>query len=136
MRTILSALIFTFTALPATAHNGHDHDSPMAIQAPKGGTIKSLEKTRVEVAYKGQDIKIYLYDTEMKPKTVTGFNLTAQAELPRTKKTDTIPLTAKETWFEGRYDAKGIHRYTLHLDIQDPSTGHHDKLTFTIEPRR
>ncbi len=134
---IAFATVFTIFALSlAQAHEGHDHDAPQMITAPKGGLIKSLEETHVEVVSKGMDLQIYLYDLKMKPKSAAGFVVSAKAEMPRTKKQEQIKLSPKETFFEGTFDGKGIHRYTLLISIKDPQTGHDDKLKFTIEPQK
>ena len=134
-QSILTILILTLASPAVLAHEGHDHDAPKMIQAPKGGVIKSLEETSVEVVSKGKDLKIYLYNNEMKPQDVSGYKVSATAKLPRTKKIDEVNLLPKGTYFEASYDAKGIHRYTLTVAITDPKTGHPDKLNFTIEPR-
>lgn len=133
---LLPLPLFLFSIAIAFGHEGHDHDTPRMIQAPKGGVIKSLEETHVEVVSKGKDVRIYFYDKELKPRPAAEFKVSAVAELPRTKKTEVVKLTAKENFFEGSYDAKGIHRYTLIVTIVDPKTGHPDQLSFTIEPRR
>lgn len=130
---ILFAALF---ALSAFAHEGHDHDAPTAIPAPKGGIVKALDETRVEAVSKGKDLKIFVYDKDMKPLAAKGFSLKATAELPRSKKTEEIKLEAKENFFEGSYDAKGIHRYTLKLQITAPGANHSDTISFTIEPRK
>lgn len=133
---VLLVTISTLVGLQALAHEGHSHDSPKGLVAPKGGVIKSLEETLVEVVPKGNDLKIYLYDLESKEKSTTGFVVKASAELPRNKKKQEVVLTTKENHFEATYDAKGAHRYTLHLVVKDPKTGHDDKLQFTIEPHK
>lgn len=133
MKVLLLAL---FVSISAYAHEGHDHDAPTSIKAPKGGVIKSLEETRVEVVSKGKDLKVFLYDKDMKPKATKGFSVKATAELPRSKKTEEVKFEAKDSSFEGSYDAKGTHRYTLKLAVTDPGTGHNDTLSFTIEPRK
>ena len=133
MRYLLLCFLLAPTAF---AHEGHDHDSPTTVQAPKGGVVKSLEQTNVEVVSKGKAITIYLYGKDMKPRLATDFKITAKAELPRKKGSEEIPLTAKENSFEGSFDAKGSHRFTLALAIVDSRTKHNDKLTFTIEPRK
>ncbi len=120
----------------AYGHGGEDHDTPMTMNAPKGGVVKALEKTNVEVVAKGKVIFIYLYDKEMKPKSNSGFIVSAKAELPRSKKQDEIKLTSKETYYDATYDANGLHRYTLLVAIKDPATGHDDRLKFTIEPKK
>lgn len=129
----LFILLFSFQSY---AHEGHDHDAPLTIQAPKGGSIKSLEETYVEVLSKGNDLKIHLYDKDLKPKEVAGFTVSAQAQLPRTKKKEVIELKPAGTFFEAQFDAKKAHRYTLILKVKDPKTGHDDELKFTIEPRK
>lgn len=136
MKTALIAAFCLVVTPAAFAHEGHDHDSPKMIQAPKGGVVKSLEKTNVEVVSKGKNVTIYLYDKDMKPADVTGFEVSAKAELPRKKETEEVALTAKGNSFEGSFDAKGSHRYTLIVAVKDPKTGHDDKLNFTIEPKK
>lgn len=135
MKTLLliAALIISTSAV---AHEGHDHDAPTTLKAPKGGIIKALDESRVEVVSKGKELKIFVYDKEMKPALASEFKLIAKAELPRTKKIEDIKLVAKENFFEGTYDAKGAHRYTLKLEVKDSKMNHTDHLTFTIEPRK
>ena len=134
----LTAIIFLMplTGEKAAAHEGHDHDAPQMIAAPKGGIIKSLEQTHVEVVSKGTAIRVYLYGKGMKPADATKYKVTARADLPRKKGSHDIKLAANGNAFEGAFDAGGAHRYTLALTIVDPKTGHNDKLTFTIEPRK
>lgn len=134
------ALVFLLggVAIGETAygHGGEDHDTPITMNAPKGGVVKTLEKTNVEVVAKGKEIFIYLYDKAMRPKSNSGFTVSAKAELPRSKKQEEIKLTSKETSYDATYDAKGLHRYTLLVAIKDPATGHDDRLKFTIEPKK
>lgn len=136
MRTYLLVFALCFVGPYAMAHEGHDHDAPTTLKAPKGGVIKALDESRVEVVSAGKDVKIYLYDKEMKPAAPSGFKIEAKAELPRTKKEEVISLKAKDSFLEGSYDAKGSHRYTLKLAVTDSKTGRTDNLTFTIEPRK
>ena len=118
------------------AHEGHDHDAPTTLKAPKGGIIKALDEARVEVVSKGKNIKVYVYDKEGKPALASRFKIEAKTLLPRAKKEEAFPLQAKENFFESDYDAKGMHRYTLKLNVTDSNTGRTDLLTFTIEPRK
>jgi len=134
--TFVFVTIGFIAAERAFAHGGDDHDAPITMNAPKGGVVKGLEETNVEVVSKGKELTIYLYDKGMKPKSVSGFTVTAKAELPRSKKQDEIKLTAKENSYSASYDAKGLHRYTLLVAIKDPATGHDDRLKFTIEPKK
>lgn len=133
---MLNLAMALFLAFSTWAHPGHDHNAPGAVEAPKGGMIKSLEQTHVELVHKGSELKIYLYDMKMKAKDPAQFTLTATAELPRSKKGDVVTFTVKDGSFVGQYDAKGSHRYTLKLAILDPSTGHNDRMEFVVEPRK
>lgn len=135
----LLTLAIIFAESQGFAHEGHDHDAPVAVKALKGGIVKSLEETNVEVVSKGNKIEIYLFkksESEPKPLDVAPFTLSAKAEMPRTKKTEDIVLKPMGNFFEATFDAKGTHRYTLLLSVKDPKTGHDDKLKFTIEPRK
>jgi hypothetical protein len=125
-----------FSASMCFAHEGHNHDAPTTIKAPKGGMIKALDESRVEVLSKGSNLKIYLYDKDMKPAASGDFKITAKAVIPRSKKTEDIKLEAKDVFYEGIYDAKGLHRYTLKLEVTHSKLGHTDDLTFNIEPRK
>lgn len=137
MRNLLLTLVFlVFSSSALMAHEGKDHDAPTTIKAPKGGVVKALDASRVEVVAKGKSIKIYLYDKDMKPAVPGEFSLVAQAELPRSKKVEEIKLEPKDSFFEGAYDAKGVHRYKLKLEITHSKTGQTDKLTFNVEPRK
>jgi hypothetical protein len=135
MMAILAAAAMSI-GVAAGAHEGHDHDMPSGKKALKGGILKSLEKTNVEVVSRQKNLKIYLYDQDMKPQAISGYQVTAKSENPRTKKLEDVLLTAGESFYEANYDAKGMHRYTLHVAIRDPKTGHDDKIKFTIEPRK
>lgn len=137
MRNLAKALAFlAFSSTALMAHEGKDHDAPTTIKAPKGGVVKSLDASRVEVVAKGKSIKIYLYDRDMKPAAPGEFNVVAQAELPRSKKVEEIKLEPKDSFFEGSYDAKGVHRYKLKLEVTHSKTSQTDKLTFNVEPRK
>ncbi len=138
-RFVLVALIFSFSATKNFAHEGHDNDAPTMVKSLKGGVVKSLAETNVEVVSKGNKIEIYLFnknESDPKPMDVAPFTVTAKAQMPRTKKTEDIILKPKGNFFEASFDAKGTHRYTLLLSVKDPKTGHDDKLKFTIEPRK
>ncbi len=123
-------------SLSAFAHEGHDHDAPTGVAAPKGGIIKSLENVHIEVVGRGKELKIYFYNQDMKPEAIKSYTVTAMTQLPRTKKQVSLPLISKDTHFEGTYDANNTHRYTLILTIKDPKEVHSDKLTYTIEPKK
>lgn len=123
-----------FLSLSTFAHEGHDHDAPSKVEAPKGGNIKSTEEFHVEVVAKGSDIKVYLYELDLKPADAAGFKVTLATELPRTKKSEPLTFKSSGNVLEATFNAKGAHRYTLIVTVAKGS-GHSDKLNFTVEPR-
>lgn len=135
MKQLLITLTVVLVCATGMAHEGHDHDAPKGITAPKGGVIKGLEQTLIEVVNKGKDLKIYIYDTELKPLDAAQFKITAIAQKPRVKKQDEVKLTAAGNMLEATYDAQGVHRYTLILSVKDPKEDHADKIKFVIEPK-
>ena len=131
MKTIL-IFAAVLLSISVVAHEGHDHDGPALVQAPRGGIIKSNETHHIEVVAKGKDIRVYLYTKDLKPADLSKETISAQVELPRTKKVEPITLTPKGDHYFANYDAKGAHRYTLAIVFGD----HKDKINFTIEPKR
>lgn len=136
MTQLLTVFALTLTAFSANAHEGHDHDAPKGLVAPKGGQIKATELTLIEVVARGKNVKIYLYDKDLKPQDAALYNVKAEAEKPRTKKREPITLTLKDGAAEASYDAKGAHRYTLHVTLKDPKEDHSDTVKFTVEPKK
>lgn len=134
MKNLIFALVVCFS-VSALAHEGH-HDAPGMVQAPKGGVIKSLEESHVEVVAKGSEVKVYLYSKDLKPADASRFKIKLFTELPRAKKKETIEFKSNGNVLEARFDAKGAHRYTLIIHISDSATGHDDVLKFTVEPRK
>ena len=118
------------------AHEGHDHDGPVKVQAPKGGMIKMLDDSYLEVVNKGKTFNIYLYDKDLKPIDAKTFAITAKVQKPRGKTMEDVKLEAKDLNLEGSFDAKGIHRYTLILNVKSPKEEHADTVKFTIEPKK
>lgn len=130
------ALVSVLFASGVQAHEGHDHNGPAGVQAPKGGTIRGREEDFIEVVSKGKDIKVYFYDKDLKPLDPALFTTTAKVQLPRVKKTEDLTLTLKDNALEGSYDAKKTHRYTLLLTVKNQKEEHADTLKYTIEPKK
>lgn len=135
MRKILFTAAALF-ALGLQAHEGHDHNGPAGVQAPKGGQIRGREEDFIEVVSKGKEIKIYIYDKELKPLDASQYTATAKVQLPRVKKAEDLALTIKDNALEASYEAKKTHRYTLLLTVKGPKEAHADTLKYTIEPKK
>ena len=126
MKIQMIAALLMVTNL-AYSHEGHDHDAPQAVSAPNGGITKSLENAYVEAVSRGNQVFIYLYDKEMKPKNVSQFELSATAQFPKNKiKEKPVVFVKKDFHFDAYFDAQGSHRYTLKIQIKDPATRHNE----------
>ena len=134
MKTVLAILMFISTA--AFAHEGHDHDAPKGVQAPKGGVIKAFDDHYAEVVSKRKDLKIYFYNKDLKQLDIKNIKVSASAMMPRTKKKEAVPLKTNAEGFEASYDAKGSHRYTLILNIKIAGEDQDEELHFTVEPKK
>lgn len=131
---MLKTLVLLFalaTSSPAFAHEG-DH-GPSAVQAPKGGIMRSLETVHLELLSKGKTVEIYAYALDLKAADVSKYPVTATVTLPK-KKAEAITLTPKGDHWAAEFDAKGAHRYTLILNISQG--GHQDAVKFTVEPKK
>jgi hypothetical protein len=136
IKTLLTASLIILAGFATEAHEGHDHDMPKGISAPKGGQIKAIDDNLIEVVSRGNELKIYFYDKELKPQDVAPFKVSAKVEKPRVKKQDDVSLNAAGNTFQAIYDATGLHRYTLILSVKSPKEDHADIVKFTIEPKK
>lgn len=131
----MSKILFALTLLISSlvfAHEGHDH-GPSAVQAPKGGVIRSLETVHLELVAKGPEVKIYPYDLQLKPMEVSKFPASVALALPK-KKTAEAKLVEKGDHWLLQSDVKGVHRYTLEMTIKQG--GHDDKIKWVVEPKK
>ncbi len=139
MNSLLQKTILMLSALIGLtsntfAHDGHDHNAPAKAKAHNKGLIKGNEKYFFEVVVKGNDIKIFTYANPQAVIKAADVKLSAKVELPR-KKTEALSLSVAPSGdhYAASFDAKGAHRYTLLLSIDD---GHGDVLKYTIEPKK
>lgn len=131
MRKPILSLLFTFLAVTTCASPGlgHDHGAP-TFQPPKGGVLKSTHMGHFELVKNQNTVNLYVYNEDGKSLPTKDFKLTANLELPR-KKASSIILNDKTTHWETIIDAKGAHRFTLKLLIDDGKEK--DNVQFTIE---
>lgn len=130
MNQILFTIVLLFS-LQGFAHEG-DH-GPSTVAAPKGGVIRTLETVHLELVTQGKDIRIFLYDHDMKSADPKKYPITATVTLPR-KKPSPLSLEAKtDHWFV-HFDPKNAHRFDIEISIAQG--GHMDKVKWTIEPTR
>jgi hypothetical protein len=133
---IILALAITITGLKLMAHEGHDHDAPTSVQAPKGGIIRKLETHFIEVVAKDKDIKIYLYSQDRIAVEPKGFKIFLKTQLPKKKTQESLSLKTENGVMSASFDAKGAHRYTLLVTIAEPNLSHQNTLKFNIEPKK
>ncbi len=130
-KQILTILVSVLVSTLALAHGVHDAGE---VKPQKGGVLRSLETVNVELLQIGKEIRIYLYDKKLKPLDPKKYKASAKAILPRKKGEAELKLRTGKNYWITKFDAKGVHRYSLVFFIQQG--GHNDKLTFVIEPKR
>lgn len=143
--SLVAAAVILAGKFTVQAHEGHDHDAPKVVAAPKGGLIQPIQDGYVEVVAKGKDLKVYIYDQAVKiqPTASLAAKLTigARAILPRTKGPIDLTLKTMPEYFETTFDAKSTHRYTLVISVaqvaeKQSTASKPNELKFTIEPRK
>lgn len=128
--------LFTSTGT-AIAHEGHNK-TPGAGAAPNGGIMKGTSQLYVEVVHERGDIKVYIYDHDMKKVTLSSVSVNASVKKPKDVKTSVMVLTPDGDYLRGKLDwsGKGVHRQTLEISVE--YAGHKknkiEKVVFNVEP--
>ena len=133
MKYLFFSAITFFSFNFAFAHGVHDSGG---VKPQKGGVIRSLETIHVEFVTIGNNLQVYIFNKDKKPKPLAtkDYPVSAKVILPRNGGEEKVELTAKQNHWEAQYDAKGVHRYTFEFHIEQG--GHRDKLKFTVEPKK
>ncbi|XGC79442.1 hypothetical protein ACES2L_08890 [Bdellovibrio bacteriovorus] len=130
MKKLITCLLF-ISAI-ANAHEGHDH-GPGAIQAPKGGVVRSLETINLELLANDKNVQIYVYDKDLAPAKAKDYPASLTMALPK-KKAEVVELKDAGDHWTANIDPKNAHRYTLELAIKQG--GHNDKVKWVVEPKK
>jgi hypothetical protein len=130
IRYVMVVLFVLSSTIYSSAHEGHHH-GPSTADAPHGGMMKSLETVNIEVVYREKTVRAYIYDKNMKALKAKDYKVSAEVSLPRKKASALAGVTDKDHW-RYPFDAKGAHRFTFFLNIEQG--GHKDRLKWNIEP--
>lgn len=139
--TFTSIVLCTLLSTVTFAHEGHDHDAPSTFQPKKGGIVKSTESINVEAVTKDNSVELYFFDNEGNIKPKDSFEVSAESQLPKTKKKSKVNLEEVKNAEQFSHYAitggpKKVHRYSLILKIKDKHEDHSDRITFNIEPKK
>jgi hypothetical protein len=115
----------------ALGHEGHNQ-TPGAVAAPNGGSVKGTRSTYLEAVYESGQIKLYVYDHDMKKMDASKFKIKAQVKLPKSVKATELELVESGGVFSSKVDVKGAHRFLLDLVLD--INGKSEKASFNIEP--
>jgi len=130
LHALISTLMIVLAPLASSAHEGHDH-APGVIQAPHGGVAKAGTHVSLELVTEGKTLKLYPLDAATKP--LAGARVSATAQLPKSKKKETVSLTSKGEYFEGTFASGGAYRYTLEVKVGVGKVKD-EKFVFQVEP--
>lgn len=130
--TIIAFAIFV-VGLSVFAHEGHDK-TPAALSAPHGGQLKGTSQLYIELVSDPAGFKLYTIDHDLKTIPVNEVKIEGTAKIPKQKKSEKIALNSSESFLEGKFDAKGSHRYTV--DLKVTYKGKTEDVSFSVEPQQ
>lgn len=133
MKKLVAIFILTL-GINVYAHEGHEHEVK-GVTAPKGGFIKAVHENFAEVVVKGKELKIYIYDKDLKALDLQNIKVTAEAAIPRSNKKENLTLKITGNLIESTFDAKNSHRYVLTINLKMPDEKEADQVKFNIEPK-
>lgn len=112
------------------AHEGHSHEAATETP-PHGGSLRDAGDLKAEVVINGDDLKLYVYDKQLKPVKIDKAELKGEVQFPK-EKAKPIVFKKKGDLYEAT--VKGIskvHRYDLHVNIE--ASGKKAKADFGID---
>lgn len=119
MKLIMTLIIFAFIGAPTFAHDEHNHEASIEA-APHGGVMRDSPPYKSELTIENENVKIYVYDAEVKPVDTKKLKSSIKGKLrfPKEKK-------EREVIFKLAGDSYGakipgidkVHRYDLHVDL-------------------
>lgn len=128
MILVIAALLPQLTV----AHEGHDK-TPGAKSAPHGGLVSGTSKVDLELVNSEGGIKIYPFDSEMKPIALDKLTIEGTVTFPRKSKGEKVSFTKDSNAFTAKVDTKGAYRYALDLAVT--YMGKKEKVKFNVEPQ-
>jgi hypothetical protein len=101
----------------ARSHEGHVHEAALEA-APRGGVLRDAEPFKAEAVLKGDVVRVYVYNKELKPLDLDQPEARGEVQFPR-QKAKTVTFKRQGECYEATI--KGIskvHRYDLHLHLK------------------
>jgi len=132
MKLILTSILTLLFAVSTMAHEGHDK-MPGTLIAPHGGQIKGTSQLYLELISEKSLVKLFAFDHDLKKINVKDLKVEARVSFPKKKTSENLILKFTDEAIESLIDAKGAHRFTLHLKII--YKGQTESLSFNVEPQ-
>lgn len=114
---IAMAAAATASAPLAHSHEGHVHEAAVET-APHGGMLRNADPFKSELLVKGDSVKLFIYDKQLKPVKPTEPTLKGDLQFPREKKFTSVTFTRKGDHYVAT--VPGIskkHRFDLHVHL-------------------
>jgi len=136
LKQLISSLVLLTVLAPLrlSAHEGHDAPGGLP-PAPNGGVVGEAshkvahaadaaeEELFFEVVVQDKTVKVF--PLALDPKNTSVYKklspsdlakMELKAEFPRTKKTESLKVTAGADAFEAPFDSKGANRFFIHVN--------------------
>lgn len=99
------------------AGDGHNHEAAVE-SAPRGGVLRNAGDYKAEIVINGDNLKLYVYDKQLKPIKMEKAEITGDVQFPKEK---SKPITFKKAGESYDATVKGIskvHRYDMHVNLE------------------
>ncbi len=111
------------------AHEGHD-ETPGAIKANHGGTVKAGKEINLEYVVSGSEVKLYPVSHGGKDLTPSEVTLVVKAKSPKGK-AESVLTEIKEGAFVAKIDFKNAYRIEMNVDAD--AKGKKSSFKFQVE---
>lgn len=115
-RFIVATCLLMLAPISLLAHEDHNHEAAVEA-APHGGILRNAGDYKAEIVISGDNLKLYVYDKQLKPFKLEKAELKGHVQFPKQKK-EAIRFKKSGDFYATT--VKGIskvHRYDMHIDL-------------------
>jgi hypothetical protein len=116
-KSVFLAAILVSATPTLFAHDAHNHEAAVE-SAPHGGTLRNAGDLKAEIVIKGDAVKLYIYDKQLKPAKLDVAEFKGEVQFPKEK---AKPIIFKRVGDLYEVTIKGIsktHRYDMHVNVE------------------
>jgi flagellar hook assembly protein FlgD len=119
-KILLSLILLVGVPVTVAAHDDHDHE-PAVEAAPHGGILRNAAPYKSELVLEKDNVKIYVYDKDVKPVAKEKLKDTIKGQLafPKDKKKREVVFKLDGDHYAAKIAGiEKVHRYDLHVTLE------------------